>query len=348
MNDLSVDKQNDGNPKDDILKNVRSMNEYQQAFCDACNDSTSRISTGFRSLDKKLCGGLVSELYVLGAETSIGKSALIMQMAQNVSAQGVDVLYFALEMSKREFVARGISTISYIKSLNDETTSNKVTASDVLYWKYDKQEDDFFRMPYERYQGFASEYFKRYGEHLYIIEGGTKGLTVKDIANMASVFKARNKGKPVVVFVDYLQIIRADAEDRSQVDRKTKTDICVATLKTLASQIGMPVFVVSSISRQKYREKVNGSSYKESGDTEYTGGILLGYNWKGVTDQKDDTLADAEKKMSKMRGYRLMTLEILKNRNSERDVEISLKYYPEYNYFEEVDTQESRSYQVKG
>ena len=86
--------------------------------------------------------------------------------------------------------------------------------------------------------------------------------------------------KPLLVFVDYLQILSADSSDSSQNDRKTKTDVAVTTLKRLASQIGMPVFTVSSVGRDKYNQKATTAAFKESGDTEYTGGVLIG--WGGM------------------------------------------------------------------
>ena len=71
------------------------------------------------------------------------------------------------------------------------------------------------------------------------------------------------------------------------------------------------------------------------GDTEYTGGVLIGWNWSGVTDQKDKSKQNEEKVLCKKRGYRKMELGILKYRNSERDSSVHLKYYPAFNYFEE-------------
>lgn len=184
------------------------------------------------------------------------------------------------------------------------------------------------------YEKYSDEYFSRYGEHLHIIESGLSGLTVKDISNVAAMFKKKT-GKPMVVFVDYLQIIKADPEDRTQADRKTKTDVSVTTLKTLASQIGMPVVTISSISRGNYLGKIGTSAFKESGDTEYTGGVLIGWNWAGVTDQKDDQKVEEEKKACTERGFKKMALDVLKYRNSERDSSVHLKYFPAYNFFEE-------------
>ena len=319
---------------DELMTSVRPMDGYKDTFIAHCKECAPRISTGILAFDKSLNGGLANELYIMGAETSTGKSAFLMSIAQNIAASGTDVLYFALEMGRDEFVARGISEISYRHFREDMANNKAYTASNVLYWTYDDCLQDFSKLSYTMYEQYADEYFRLYGTHLHIIESGLSGLTVKDIANVAAKFK-RQTCSPVVVFVDYLQIIKADPDDRTQADRKTKTDVSVTTLKTLASQIGMPVITISSISRTSYNGKISTAAFKESGDTEYTGGVLLGWNWSGVTDQKDDDKVAQEKKMCKERGYRCMTLDVLKYRNSERDNSVHLKYYPAYNFFEE-------------
>ena len=95
----------------------------------------------------------------------------------------------------------------------------------------------------------------------------------------------------------------------------------------------MPVVTVSSIGRTSYSGRIRLASMKESGDTEYTAGVVLGWNWEGVTTTNDEDERDEEKKACRTRGYRKMSLEVLKYRNSERDNSISITYYPAYSYF---------------
>lgn len=313
------------------------MSDYQAEFEKFCNDHRVRISTGYNNIDRLLDGGLINELYILAAETSTGKSAFMMSIAQHLAENGIDVLYFSLEMGRMEFVARGISSISFYKDSLDKN-GRRFTAGNILNWTFDNRAKKFTRIPFSSYKEYSDMYFQKYGQHLHIIEAGINGLTVNDIANTAALYKKRLEGKPLVVFVDYLQIICADKDDRSQADRKTKTDNSVRVLKSLASQVGMPVFTVSSVSKQKYGEGVMVGSFKESGDIDYTGGVLFGWDWLGVTDEKNQNSRQKAVQNSKERGYRNMRLSILKNRNSERDVSCLFEYYPAYNYFKECPT----------
>lgn len=317
----------------ELLKNAGPMKDYAATFTAHCTAPIRRISTGYLAIDKVLNGGLSNELYIMGAETSTGKSAFLMSIAQKVAQAGTaDVLYFSLEMGRDEFIARGISSISYERSLVDSSI-RPLTAGNVLYWTYDDTVSDFLRLAYSSYAAYADEYFARYGEHLHIIESGLSGLTVKDIANVAALYKRQHPDRQVVVFVDYLQIIKADPDDRTQSDRKTKTDVVVTTLKVLASQIGMPVVTISSIGRTSYNGSISSASFKESGDTEYTGGVLIGWNWDGVTNESDEDKRTQEKELCKNRGYRNMKLEVLKYRNAARDSSVMMRYYPAYSYF---------------
>lgn len=323
---------------DALMKAITPIGQYEEAFNAARDARLPRISTGYPELDRVLTGGLVNELYIMGAETSTGKSAFLMSIAQNIAASGIDVLYFSMEMGKEELVARGISAISYerwddarSKGKADDQRPKQFTAAQILYWVWDNILHDYTQVPRKSYAADATEYFRRYGGHLHIIEGSVGGgLTVYDIVQMSKRFKAQS-GKTPVVFIDYLQIIHPAPDDSP--DRKTRMDTIVTTLKGLASQVGMPVFALSSVGRTQYGHKVSKESFKESGDVEYTGGILCGWNWLGVTNSRNPFRKFQEMQDSKIRGFRKMRFEVLKYRNAEIASKVDFCYYPAYNYF---------------
>ena len=154
---------------DELMKTVKPMSEYALTFVAHCKECGPRISTGLLAFDKALNGGLANELYIMGAETSTGKSAFLMSIAQKVAEAGTDVLYFALEMGRDEFVARGISAISF-EHHRKEDQARQLTAANILYWTYDEALKDFSKMSFSMYEAYSEEYFKRYGSHLHIIE----------------------------------------------------------------------------------------------------------------------------------------------------------------------------------
>ena len=72
------------------------------------------VTTGFRSLDNILGGLQKSDMIVLGARPSLGKTALVLDIARNAAMKGVGVGIFSLEMSKDQLVDRLISAESTV------------------------------------------------------------------------------------------------------------------------------------------------------------------------------------------------------------------------------------------
>ena len=130
-------------------------------------------------------------------------------MAQHIAEAGTDVLYFALDMSRKEFFARGILAISlehWIKSKDSEgSVPKRYTAGDVLYWQWDPKTGDFRKVPYADYAPYADEYFRWYGGYLHIVENHINcdtitalwtGWTARDICGAVHVWMQKNQ-KPV-------------------------------------------------------------------------------------------------------------------------------------------------------
>ena len=319
---------NDMKELKEFVSKLKLNNEYASDFADIQKNPSPVVSTGFLSIDKMLNGGLQNELYILSAESSIGKSAIAQTIAENVSKNNY-VLYFAVEMSRRELAARGISAVSFDEYIDDKSKP-RFKISDILARRYDEA-TGFTYLAYSNYEEYAKKYFEK-TKNICVVETGIDGVTAKDIANISVEFQRVHSDKPVVVLVDYLQLLCADKNDPSQRDIRIITNEAIRILKNL-SQKGMPVFALSSVARSEYGSKVSMSSSKESGACEYTSGVAIGFNWKGVTTTRDEIAKANEIEECNKRGYRIVTFDILKQRNSERFIETELRYYPAYNKF---------------
>lgn len=313
------------------------VEDYKELFIKHRTADTQRISTGYHSLDLALNGGFNNELYILSAETSIGKSAITACLAQNIAASGIDVLYYALEMSRDEFIARGASMIS-------KECGNPIPYGEIINYKWDEKLQEFTKLDFATYEPYLNEYIKRYGQHLYFIEGGFNGKTAKEIADTAEQFKKDHNINQLVIVIDYLQRLKADPEDRAQRDAMSITSAAVQILGNLASQNRNTVIAISSISNSQQGQEVTTAAGKYSGDISYTGGILLGWNWKGYTDTTKKETKEETAERAKDLGYREMYLGLLKNRSGERDSKLTLHYYPAYNYFSTPEIKKGRKY----
>ena len=319
---------------EDAIKNARddkekyletSTDNYIQDFLNGIADSvnTPSISTGFPILDKSLDGGFYEGLYIVGAISSLGKTTLVTQIADQVASKGHDVLIFSLEMARAEIMAKSISrhTVMEVLQTGGEMKNAKtvrgITAGN-RYEKYSNTERELIKNAVQTYSGYA--------KHIYITEG-VGDLGVNQIR--ATVEKhTRYTGNTPLVIVDYLQIL-APANERAT--DKQNTDKAVMELKRISRDFKTPVIGISSFNRDNYNNAVSMQAFKESGAIEYSSDILIGLQLKGAG-QKDFDATEAKSKSP-----REIELVILKNRNGKTGDKVPFEFYPMFNYFVEND-----------
>lgn len=294
---------------------------FLQSFIDGITGSanTPPISTGFSQLDAELDGGLYEGLYTIGAIPSLGKTALIMQIADQIAAAGHDVLIISLEMARTELMARSISRHTIIDCIETgEDTRNAKTVrgiTDFSRWShYSEEEKKLITRSMDKYESYA--------DRLFIVEGvgdiGVKEIR-EDVKKHTDIM-----GKPPVVIVDYLQLL-APANDRTS--DKQNTDKAILELKRISRDYKTPVIAISSFNRQNYSTQAAMEAFKESGGIEYSSDVLFGMQLEGVG--KSDFDVDKAKKEDP----RKIELVILKNRNGRTGEKISFDFYAMFNYF---------------
>lgn len=300
-----------------------STAHYLQNFIDGIADSvnTPYIPTGFNKLDAVLDGGLYEGLYIVGAISSLGKTTLITQIADQIAQAGHDVLIFSLEMARAEIMAKSISrhTLQQVLSSGGDIRNAKTTrgiTTGKRYENYSKTERDLING--------AIVAYSQYAEHIYISEGiGDIGADqIRETVKKHILFT----GKTPVVIIDYLQIL-APYSDRAT--DKQNTDKAVMELKRISRDFKTPVIGISSFNRANYSVAVTMEAFKESGAIEYSSDVLIGLQLKGAG-KKDFDANEAKKKSP-----REIELVILKNRNGSTGDKLGYRYYPLFNYFEE-------------
>lgn len=293
---------------------------YLQQFINGIAESvnTEAIPTGFETLDKVLDGGLYEGLHTIGAISSLGKTTLIMQVADMVAESGRDVLIFSLEMARAELMSKSISRHTLQQAMRDGNTRNAKTARGITDGKrhinYSRAENELIRD--------AITAYSRYAGRLYIQEGvGDIGVTqIRETVERHIRFTGR---RPLVI-VDYLQILSPYNERATD---KQNTDKAVLELKRISRDFKLPVIAISAFNRTSYKAEAMFEALKESGSIEYTSDTVIGLQLKGAG--KKDFDPTAEKK----RDPRLIELVILKNRQGKVGDKILFEYYPMFNYF---------------
>lgn len=321
-----------------------------------------KIKTGFHGLDKKIGGGLFPGLYIVGACTSLGKTAWTMQIIDQIAENGTDCLVFALEMSQDELIARSESRLTFQYARSDEGKRNGYSEENAktqigimdgeLYDEYTPR--DIRIIQYAR-----NEYRRRYGEHIWITEG-MRNIGTQQIREGVENHIRITHRKPVVL-VDYLQTLAqytsndmSDKQKWRNLTDKQNVEENILDLKRISRDNDIPIIVISAFNRTNYTEPVNSAAFKESGMIEYTADVLIGLQYTGmeykVNPKGKDSDGNTEYEIEESREHekRVMQLlkridirseagepikidvKIMKNRKGARGMSSTMQFYPRF------------------
>lgn len=331
-----------------------SNSAYMKPFLWEIKTSMQRppISTGFPLFDKALTEGIESPiqgeglnvgLYVIGAESSVGKTTFVLQIADQIASMstaaeaaadnnapvpaGIDVLIFSLEMSREELIAKTISryTLEYTQQeiLPKEMAKS---VSGILVGRRWKKYDDSERAVIT---AATKRYDKETMRHIYVVEGnGETGLAEirKKIAEHTAA-----RGRAPVVVIDYLQIM---APPDIRATDKQNTDKTIKELRQMARDFKTPILAISSFNRDSYDKDTNMKAFKESGSIEYSADVLISLQLYGVGKMKEGHKITTEEQKNK--DPREVIAKVIKNRNGKPGDKAKFFYYPVFNCFQET------------
>lgn len=212
---------------------------------------TVGCATGFRDLDVIISGFQPSNLVILAARPSMGKTALALNIARNVAVdQGKGVAIFSLEMSKMEVVNRMMCSEARVD-----------------HWRVRRG----MLQPNE-WSKLAAACTPLHTAPIFVDDSAS--LNLMEIRAKARRLRAKEKNLGLIV-VDYLQLMMGDvgAENRQQeVSRISRG------LKILARELEVPVLALSQLSRQVEQRAGNKpvlSDLRESGSIEQDADVVL-------------------------------------------------------------------------
>ncbi|WP_123042624.1 replicative DNA helicase [Cohnella candidum] len=208
------------------------------------------IPTGFPDLDKMTSGFQRSDLIIVAARPSVGKTAFALNIAQNVAVRaGETVAIFSLEMSAAQLVQRMICAESNVDAGRMRTGN--------------LEGDDWEKLSMAI--GSLSE------AQIYIDD--TPGITVADIrAKCRRLKKEKNLG---MILIDYLQLIQG--RGKAGENRQQEVSEISRTLKMIARELEVPVIALSQLSRgveQRQDKRPMMSDLRESGSIEQDADIV--------------------------------------------------------------------------
>lgn len=208
------------------------------------------IATGFRDLDYKMAGLQRSDLILLAARPSMGKTAFVLNLAEYIALHShVTTAIFSLEMSKEQLINRLLAMNSRVDSQNIRTGDLK-----------DSEWADLM------------ESARNIGESGLIIDD-TPGISISELRSKCRKLKLeKNLG---VVIIDYLQLMSGSGKSES---RQQEISEISRSLKALAREINCPVVALSQLSRaveQRPDKRPMLSDLRESGAIEQDADVVM-------------------------------------------------------------------------
>jgi len=243
---------------DERQKKIRSIHDILDTETDKLHrlsiSKTSLTGTpsGFKDIDEKTGGFQPGNLVVLAARPSMGKSALVANIAENAALAGHPVALFSLEMSESELAQRFIA--SQANKHGEDLRRGKVAAKE--------------------WPRVLSACQKLSDAPLFIDDSSDTG--VLEIRAKCRRLHAQVDGGLGLVIVDYLQLMRSEGRIVNRVEQVSQMS---RGLKALARELNVPVIALSQLSRQVEQrggeKKPILSDLRESGAIEQDADLVM-------------------------------------------------------------------------
>ena len=244
-----VQKRNNGDfvPIRQIVMNA--MNMIEEASKN--RGAVTGIATGFLDLDYKTAGMQPSDLILVAARPSMGKTAFVLNIAQHVAfREEKTVAIFSLEMSKEQLVNRLFSLESKVNSqairtgnMKDDEWERLIESADVI------------------------------GSSKLLIDD-TPGISFGELRSKCRKFKIENNLE--LVIIDYLQLMTGAGKNNES--RQQEISEISRSLKALARELHVPVIALSQLSRaveQRPDHRPMLSDLRESGAIEQDADVVM-------------------------------------------------------------------------
>ncbi len=225
----------------DIL--ARALAQIEEA---SKNDSSlNGVPSGFKAIDRVTLGWQLSDLIIIAARPSMGKTAFVLSMARNMAVdydQGV--AFFSLEMSAVQLMMRLI------------VAETGLAGNDVKSG----------RLSPEQWRHLESATKPLSNAPLFIDD--TPALSVFEFRSKARRLKIHNDIK--IIIIDYLQLMTGTTDSKNG-NREQEVAFISRTLKAIAKELNVPIIALSQLSRQT--EMRGGSKRPQLSDLRESGAI---------------------------------------------------------------------------
>jgi replicative DNA helicase len=258
-------------------------------------ESFTGVPSGFGELDSLTSGFQPSEFIVIGARPSVGKTALALSMAANVSMRyNKPVGFFTLEMSRKAIVQRLVSSEARLDS--HRLRSGMLKPSD--------------------FHNLTEAAGRLYETPLFIED--SPNLSILDLRAMARRMRSQNAIE--IIFIDYLTLITSE---NKELQRHEQIAEISRSLKALARELDVPVIALSQVRRETEGKAPSLADIRESGSIEQDADVVIFLHRERQSGREaDEDQSDVE-----------TDLIVAKQRNGPVGT-VKLAFLPQYTRFE--------------
>ncbi|WP_249963629.1 replicative DNA helicase, partial [Histophilus somni] len=219
-------------------------------------DPVTGTPLGIQQIDELTTGGQAGELIIIAARPAMGKTALSLTATASILDKMTDqpVFYFSQEMPADQLLQR----FTAMKSRVSRQKIRRATELKVEDWS--KLSDSVGRIQ------------RDWNKRLIIDDEGA--LTIPRLRSKVRQY-SRQYGLPAAVFIDYLQLMRGTGRIEN---RHLEITQISGALKTLAKELGRPVYALSQLNRsleQRTNKRPVNADLRESGSLEQDADVIL-------------------------------------------------------------------------
>ena len=272
--EISENRGNEGGPEK--VTSILEQAVKKVDFLHSNKGSITGVATGFTDLDQKTAGLQRSDLVIVAARPSMGKTAFSVNIVEHAVMSGDAVLVFSMEMPSEQIVMRMLSSLGRIDQTRLRTG--------------DLQDDDW-----NRFTGAVSQMRDK---RLYVDD--TPALTPGDVRARARRV-AREAGGLDMIVVDYLQLMRTADKSESRTNEISEIS---RSLKALAKEMRCPVIALSQLNRaleSRPDKRPMMSDLRESGAIEQDADVILFIYRDEVYNEESEDKGTAEIIIGKQR-----------------------------------------------
>lgn len=296
-NNIGKDYDNMQNLTIKAIKEIEELIERGEEF--------TGVPSGFTQLDRKTSGWQNSDLVIVAARPSMGKTAFTLNMARNAAILGFPVAFFSLEMSSTQLAMRLISSEA------------ELSQTDMKAGKLEKHQ----------VQQIITKSEILRNAPIYIDD--TPAINIFQLR--AKCRRMRRKHNIQLIMLDYLQLMSGTGSKNSGMNREQEISRISRSLKTLAKELDVPVIALSQLSRAVEQRAVKRpmlSDLRESGAIEQDADQVIflyrpEYYGQDVDDEGNSTAG-------------LCEILLEKNRNGATG-RVNLRFVKEYAKFVDMD-----------